>query len=191
MNFIYDQEERIKQLENYMQDIIDEFMEFSSEVTLKLKERIKENESKPRKIEKITKYQDTKVLENSTKHNFSENLEKKMFPTPASHLCVRYIRLIPSYPSQPRKNIFRYKSRKRANQSHHNPSNSPTIQPPTQSNPPFMNNNPAERDPSSRYSFTFIDNNHVFDPGGKIRDLPLKESHGLQFRNPLNNKGPN
>ncbi|GJY37090.1 hypothetical protein Tco_0422468 [Tanacetum coccineum] len=127
MNFIYDQEERIKQLENYMQDITDEFREFSSEVTLRLKERIKENESKPRKIEKITKYPNTKVLENSTKHNFSENLEKKTFPTPASHICVRYVRLIPSYPSQPQNNIFGYKSGKRANQSHHNPSNSPTI----------------------------------------------------------------
>ncbi|GJS60061.1 hypothetical protein Tco_0654845 [Tanacetum coccineum] len=88
MNFIYDQEERIKQLKNYMQDITDEFMEFSLEVVLSVKERIKENESKPRKIKKITKYPDTKVLENSSKHNFSENLEKKMFPTPASHLCA-------------------------------------------------------------------------------------------------------
>ncbi|GKA41942.1 putative nucleotidyltransferase, ribonuclease H [Tanacetum coccineum] len=49
------------------------------------KERIKESESKPRKNKKIIKYPDTKVLENSTKHNFSENLEKKTFPTPASH----------------------------------------------------------------------------------------------------------
>ncbi|GJS80701.1 hypothetical protein Tco_0730582 [Tanacetum coccineum] len=91
MNFIYDQEERIRQLENYMQDIIDEFMEFSSEVALRLKDRIKESESKPRKIKKIkkiTKYPDTKVLENSTKHNFFENLKKKTFPTPASHLCM-------------------------------------------------------------------------------------------------------
>ncbi|GKF08647.1 hypothetical protein Tco_0042871 [Tanacetum coccineum] len=58
MNFIYDQEERIRQLENYMQDITDEFMEFSSKVALRLKERIKESESKPRKIEKITKHSD-------------------------------------------------------------------------------------------------------------------------------------
>ncbi|GJX83309.1 hypothetical protein Tco_0332790 [Tanacetum coccineum] len=35
MNFIYDQEERIRQLENYMQDITDEFMEFYSEVALR------------------------------------------------------------------------------------------------------------------------------------------------------------
>ncbi|GJY92652.1 hypothetical protein Tco_0508434 [Tanacetum coccineum] len=81
----------IRQLENYMQDIIDEFMEFSSEVALRLKDRIKESESKPRKIKKIkkiTKYPDTKVLENSAKHNFLENLKKKTFPTPASHLYI-------------------------------------------------------------------------------------------------------
>ncbi|GJX88867.1 hypothetical protein Tco_0340881 [Tanacetum coccineum] len=88
MNFIYDHGERIKQLENYMQDITDEFMEFSSEVALRLKERVKENESRPRKIKKITKYPDTKDLENSARHNFLENLEKKMFYTPASHLFI-------------------------------------------------------------------------------------------------------
>ncbi|GJT95011.1 hypothetical protein Tco_1090529 [Tanacetum coccineum] len=64
-----------------------EFMEFSSEVAKRLKERIKENENKPRKIEKITKYPDTKVLEKSAKYNFLENLEKKTFPTPMNLLC--------------------------------------------------------------------------------------------------------
>ncbi|GJS22424.1 hypothetical protein Tco_0451056 [Tanacetum coccineum] len=86
MNFIFDQEERIRQLEDYMQVIVEEFMEFSSEVARRLKERIKENENKPRKIKKITRYPDTKVLENSAKHNFLENLEKKTFPTPANLL---------------------------------------------------------------------------------------------------------
>ncbi|GJU86187.1 hypothetical protein Tco_1293733 [Tanacetum coccineum] len=52
------------------------------------KERIKENENKPRKIEKITKNLNTKVLENSAKHDFLENLEKKAFPTPANLLCA-------------------------------------------------------------------------------------------------------
>ncbi|GJZ39803.1 hypothetical protein Tco_0586366 [Tanacetum coccineum] len=33
MNFVLDQEERIRQLEDYMQAITDEFMEFSSKVT--------------------------------------------------------------------------------------------------------------------------------------------------------------
>ncbi|GJT32476.1 hypothetical protein Tco_0922895 [Tanacetum coccineum] len=75
MNFIFNQEE---------------FMEFSLDVTRRLKERIKENDNKPRKIKKITKYPDTKVLKNSAKHNFLENLEKKKFPTPANLLCLRY-----------------------------------------------------------------------------------------------------
>ncbi|GJS37319.1 hypothetical protein Tco_0535701 [Tanacetum coccineum] len=66
--------ERITQLEDYMQVIAEEFMEFSSKVARILKERIKENENKPRKIDKITKYPDTKVLENSAKHDFLENL---------------------------------------------------------------------------------------------------------------------
>ncbi|GJW79476.1 hypothetical protein Tco_0143451 [Tanacetum coccineum] len=64
-----------------------EFMEFSLEVARRLKERIKENENKPRKIKKITKYQDTKVLENSAKYEFLENLEKKTFPTSTNLLC--------------------------------------------------------------------------------------------------------
>ncbi|GJW66880.1 hypothetical protein Tco_0619735 [Tanacetum coccineum] len=99
MNFIFDQEERITQLEDYMEVIAEEFMEFSSEVARRLKERIKENENKPRKIEKITKYPDTKVLENSVRHDFLENLKKNTFPTPANLLCIRYVRIIHSNPS--------------------------------------------------------------------------------------------
>ncbi|GJT75906.1 hypothetical protein Tco_1042631 [Tanacetum coccineum] len=99
MNFIFDQEERARQLEDYMRVIIEEFMEFSAKVT----RRLKENKNKPRKIEKITKYPDTKVLENSAKYDFLENLEKKTFPTPANLLCVRYVRILPPSPSQPRK----------------------------------------------------------------------------------------
>nr|GEW23361.1 zinc finger, CCHC-type [Tanacetum cinerariifolium] len=83
MNFIFDQEERIRQLEDYMQVITKEFMKFSLEFARRLKNMIKENNNKPRKIEKIKKYPDTKVLENNAKHNFLEILEKKMFPTPA------------------------------------------------------------------------------------------------------------
>ncbi|GKE57269.1 hypothetical protein Tco_1496454, partial [Tanacetum coccineum] len=52
MNFIFDQEERITQLEDYMQVIAEEFMEFSSDVTRRLKEQIHENKNKPRKIRK-------------------------------------------------------------------------------------------------------------------------------------------
>ncbi|GJZ36610.1 hypothetical protein Tco_0582801 [Tanacetum coccineum] len=90
MNFILDQEARVRQLEDYMRAIAEEFMEFSSEVARRLKERIKENENKPRKIEKITKYSDTKVLENSAKRDLLENLEKKTFPTSTNILCIRH-----------------------------------------------------------------------------------------------------
>ncbi|GJT76404.1 hypothetical protein Tco_1043129 [Tanacetum coccineum] len=63
-------------------------MEFSSEVARRLKEQIQENENKPRKIKKIIKYPDTKVLENSAKHDFLENLKKKTFPTPVNLQCA-------------------------------------------------------------------------------------------------------
>ncbi|GJX89847.1 hypothetical protein Tco_0343173, partial [Tanacetum coccineum] len=179
MNFIFDQKERIRQLESYMQVITDEFLEFSSEVTRRLKERIKENDNKPRKIEKITKYPDIKVLENTAKHNVLENLEKKTFPTYANLLYVRYFRLIPSNPSRPRKNTLRFKPGKRANQSHHNQSNFLIVQPPTQSDPTFMDNNPIKHDPSPHCSFTHVDSNRVFDLGGKTYDLSLKGSQGL------------
>ncbi|GKA00065.1 hypothetical protein Tco_0672615 [Tanacetum coccineum] len=181
MNFIFDQEERITQLEDYMQVIAEEFMEFSSEVMRRLKERIKENENKPRKIEKITKYPDTKVLENSAKHDFLEKLKKKTFPTPANLLCVRYVRLIHSNPSQPWKNIFGFKPGERANLSRHNPSNSLSVQPPTQNDTTFMVNDPIKRDPSPYCSFTHVEINRMFDPRRKTHDLSFKGSHGLQF----------
>ncbi|GJU04714.1 hypothetical protein Tco_1121144 [Tanacetum coccineum] len=83
-------QERVGQLEDYMRAIAKEFMEFSSEVVRRLKERIKENENKPRKIEKITKYPDTKVLENSVKRDLLENLEMETFPTSTNLLCIRH-----------------------------------------------------------------------------------------------------
>ncbi|GKA06287.1 hypothetical protein Tco_0685511 [Tanacetum coccineum] len=183
MNFITDQEERITQLEDYMQVIAEEFMEFFSEVARRLKEQIQENENKPRKIEKITKYLDTKVLENNTKHDFLENLKKKTFPTPANLLCVRYVRLIHLNPSQPRKNIFGFKHGERVSLSYYNPSNSVTVQPPTQNDTTLMINKPIKRDPSPHCSFTHTESNRVFDPGGKTHDLSFKGSHGLQFQN--------
>nr|GEY38315.1 hypothetical protein [Tanacetum cinerariifolium]GEY45646.1 hypothetical protein [Tanacetum cinerariifolium] len=88
MNFILDQEERVRQLEGYMRAIAEEFMEFSLEVVRRLKERIRENEDLLRKIKKITKYSDTKVVENSAKCDLLENLEKKTFPTSTDLLCA-------------------------------------------------------------------------------------------------------
>ncbi|GJZ73674.1 hypothetical protein Tco_0637820 [Tanacetum coccineum] len=42
MNFILDQEERVEQLEEYMKVIIGDFMQLSSEVTRRLKDKIRE-----------------------------------------------------------------------------------------------------------------------------------------------------
>ncbi|GJU69108.1 zinc finger, CCHC-type containing protein [Tanacetum coccineum] len=90
MNFIFDQEERIRQLKDYVQVITKEFMEFSLEVARRL----------------------------------------------------------------PRKNTYGFKLGKRANQSHYNLSNSLTVQPPTQSDPTFVDDDPIKRDPSLYCSFT-------------------------------------
>ncbi|GJS26188.1 hypothetical protein Tco_0486808 [Tanacetum coccineum] len=179
MNFILDQEERVGQLEDYMRAIVEEFMEFSLEVARRLKERIKENENKPGKIQKITKYPDTKVLEN--KRDLLENLEMKTFPTSTNPLCVRHVRIIPLNLPQPRKNTFGFKLGERTNQSYHIPSNPLAIQQPTQNDTTFMVNDPIKCDPSPHCSFTHIVSNRMFDPGGKTHNLSFKGSHGLQF----------
>ncbi|GKB80031.1 hypothetical protein Tco_0946926 [Tanacetum coccineum] len=184
MNFIFYQEERITKIEDYMQVTVEEFMEFSSKVTRRLKERIKENENKPRKIEKITKYLDTKVLENSAKHDFLENLKKKAFPTPANLQCVRHVWLIHSNPSQPRKNIFGFKPGRRANLSRHSPSNSLIIQPPTQNDTTFMVDDPIKHDLSLHRLFTHVERNRVFDREERHMIFPLKDVMGCNFKIP-------
>ncbi|GJT31853.1 hypothetical protein Tco_0922272 [Tanacetum coccineum] len=172
-------------------------MEFSSEVARRLKERIKEIKNKPRKIEKITKYSDTKVLDNSVKHDFLENLEKKAFPTPANLLCVRYVRLIHSNPSQPWKNIFGFKPGERVNLSRHNPSNSLSVQPPTQNDTTFMVNDPIKRDPSPHCLFTHVMSKRARSTKGqasssrketmeeKVRKFGLfdNENHQMNYNN--------
>ncbi|GJR11242.1 hypothetical protein Tco_0793894 [Tanacetum coccineum] len=56
MNFILDQEERVKQLEKYMKVIIGDFMQLSPKVIRRLKDKIRDEGGRLRKIEKITKY---------------------------------------------------------------------------------------------------------------------------------------
>ncbi|GJR87165.1 hypothetical protein Tco_0211176 [Tanacetum coccineum] len=175
MNFVLDQEERIRQLKDYMQAITDEFIEFSLEVTQRLKKHIKENKNKPKKIIKITRYPDIEVLENNTLHDFLENPEKKTFPNPTNLLCVRYVRIITLNPPQPRNNTFGFKPGKKTNQSHHNPSDSLTVQPLVQSKPTFVNYDPIKRDPYPHNSFIHVESNRVFDPGGRTHDLSLEE----------------
>ncbi|GJZ03422.1 hypothetical protein Tco_0536697 [Tanacetum coccineum] len=76
-NFILDQEERVKQLEGYMKVIVGDFMQLSSEVTRRLKEKMREDGSRMRKIKKITKYPDIEVSKPLAWHKFSENSTKK------------------------------------------------------------------------------------------------------------------
>ncbi|GKE36431.1 hypothetical protein Tco_1459836 [Tanacetum coccineum] len=80
MNFILDQEERVKQLEDYMKVIIGDFMQLSSEVTGRLKDKIREEGGRLRKIEKITKYLDKEVLEPLAEQKFPETPAKKNVP---------------------------------------------------------------------------------------------------------------
>ncbi|GJT51618.1 zinc finger, CCHC-type containing protein [Tanacetum coccineum] len=89
-------EERVKQLKEYMEVIMGDFMQLFSEVTRRLKEKIKEDGSKMRKIEKITRYPDTKVLEPLTRHKFLKNLAMKALPNtpkpiPTNSLYIRYV----------------------------------------------------------------------------------------------------
>ncbi|GKD85832.1 hypothetical protein Tco_1356986 [Tanacetum coccineum] len=114
MNFILDQEESAKQLEEYMCVIRSDFMQLSSEVVRKLKEEIGMEEYKTKKTEKITKYPDTKDLEPLNGHKFLEALIKKAsFHTPKfispKSLGVKYLRTV--FPSPPlvRESAFGFK----------------------------------------------------------------------------------
>ncbi|GKE92881.1 hypothetical protein Tco_1573976 [Tanacetum coccineum] len=71
INFIHDQEDKVKQLEEYMCVIGSDFMQLSSEVIERLKEEIRIKENGVKKIEKITWYPYTKDLEPLKGHEFS------------------------------------------------------------------------------------------------------------------------
>nr|GEU99745.1 hypothetical protein [Tanacetum cinerariifolium] len=83
MKFILDQEEKVKQLEEYMGVIGSDFMQLSLEVIVKLKEEIRMEENRVKKIEKITRYRNIEDLEPLNGHKFSKALtEKGSFHTP-------------------------------------------------------------------------------------------------------------
>ncbi|GKA92090.1 hypothetical protein Tco_0814015 [Tanacetum coccineum] len=65
MNFILDQEERVKQLEEYMGVIRSNFMQLSLKVVKKLKNEIRAEENRVKKIEKITRYPENEDLKPS------------------------------------------------------------------------------------------------------------------------------
>ncbi|GKD62441.1 zinc finger, CCHC-type containing protein [Tanacetum coccineum] len=114
MNFILDQEEKVKQLKEYMDVIGSDFMQLSSEVVGKLKEEIRMEENRTKKIKKIIRYPDTEDLEPLNGYKFSEILtEKASFHTPKfvspKSLCVKHVRTI--FPSPPliRETTFGFK----------------------------------------------------------------------------------
>nr|GEX23984.1 nucleic acid-binding, OB-fold protein [Tanacetum cinerariifolium] len=111
MNFILDQEEKVRQLEKYMSVIGSDFMQLSLQIVERLEKEIRIKENGIKKIEKITRYPNTKDLRPLNDHKISETLMKKVaFHTltfiPAKSLYVRYFQMI--FPSPPlvRKSTF-------------------------------------------------------------------------------------
>ncbi|GKA89446.1 hypothetical protein Tco_0811258 [Tanacetum coccineum] len=95
MNFILDQEEKVMQLKEYMKVIIGDFMQLSSEVVRRLKVKIREEGSKIREIEKITKYLDIEVSKPLTGHKYPKTPKKNMYldalkSIPTNSLWIRY-----------------------------------------------------------------------------------------------------
>ncbi|GJT10618.1 hypothetical protein Tco_0044447 [Tanacetum coccineum] len=80
MNFILDQEERVGQLKEYNNRLMVIFYSnFLSESLRRLKDKIREEGGRLRKIEKITKYPDKEVPEPLAGKNFQKLLQKKRF----------------------------------------------------------------------------------------------------------------
>ncbi|GJW00350.1 copia protein [Tanacetum coccineum] len=72
MNFILDQEKKVKQLEEYIGVIGSDFMQLSLEVIMKLKEEIKMEENRVKKIKKIMRYPNTEDLKPLNGRKFAE-----------------------------------------------------------------------------------------------------------------------
>ncbi|GJX32118.1 zinc finger, CCHC-type containing protein [Tanacetum coccineum] len=113
INFILDQEEKVRQLKEYMCVIGSDFMQLSLEVVGKLEEiRIEQNRTK--KIKKITRYPDTKDVEPLNDHKFSETLTKEVpsdtlkIVLPKS-LYVKHVHTIFSSPPLVRESTFGFK----------------------------------------------------------------------------------
>ncbi|GJR74933.1 hypothetical protein Tco_0087298 [Tanacetum coccineum] len=122
MNFILDQKEKFKQLDEYMGVIGSDFTQLSLEVVGKLKEEIRMEKNRVKKIEKITRYPDIEDLEPLNECKFSKTLTKKAsFHTLKSvspkSLCVKHVRTI--FPSPPliRESTFGFKPGTRSNRN--------------------------------------------------------------------------
>nr|GEZ87587.1 hypothetical protein [Tanacetum cinerariifolium] len=77
MNFILDQEVKLRQLEEYMCVIGSDFIQLSLEVVEKLKEEIRVKENKFTRIKKIMWYPDTEDLDPHNGHRFLEALTER------------------------------------------------------------------------------------------------------------------
>ncbi|GJW38544.1 hypothetical protein Tco_0064389 [Tanacetum coccineum] len=114
MNFILDQEERVKQLEEYKGVIGSDFMQLSLKVVEKLKDEIRAEENIVKKIKKITRYRENEDPKPSSNLKFSKTLAKgTSFHAPdfilPNSLYVKYVRTI--FPSPPlvRESTFGFK----------------------------------------------------------------------------------
>nr|GEW49884.1 zinc finger, CCHC-type [Tanacetum cinerariifolium] len=114
MNFILDQEKRVKQLEEYMGLIRSDFMQKYLNVVEKLKDDIRAEENRVKKIEKITRYPEKEDLKPSSKLKFLETLAKSS----SSHapefilpklLYVKYVCTIFLNPPLVKKSSFGFK----------------------------------------------------------------------------------
>ncbi|GKA30792.1 hypothetical protein Tco_0717097 [Tanacetum coccineum] len=98
------------------------FKDIAMKVIDRLKEEIRIQANGVKKIEKITRYPDTKDLEPLNGHEFSEALtEKASFHTPKfvspKSLCIKYVRTIFLNPPLLRKSTFGFKPGTNNNQN--------------------------------------------------------------------------
>ncbi|GKB17093.1 hypothetical protein Tco_0851016 [Tanacetum coccineum] len=111
-----DQEEELRQLEEYMNEIGDEFMHLSLMVIEMVEEKIRAREIK--KIQKITKFPD--AMESESSNTFRSLDTKTPSPYPNTSLpnqqCVRYVHTIFPSPSLVRKSTSSFKPNMKNNQ---------------------------------------------------------------------------
>ncbi|GKC48166.1 hypothetical protein Tco_1065888 [Tanacetum coccineum] len=200
MNFIHDQEEKVKKLEEYMCVIGSDFMQLSSEVIERLKEEVRINENGVKKIKKITRYPYTTDLEPLNGHEFSETLIRNASShTPKfvslKSLCVNHIRTIFPKPPIVRESTFGFKPGTKNNQnvkSQHDaenasPQSSPQVLPSFEENtPPVTYPNEVEETIGISTEVEPLDEPQLEDLGLNTcnHDIPLRSREIPSFDEP-------
>nr|GEU97231.1 ribonuclease H-like domain-containing protein [Tanacetum cinerariifolium] len=114
MNFILNQEEKVRQLEEYMCNIRSDFMQLSLEVVGKLRDEVRIEQNRTKKTKKITRYPNTEDLKPFNDHKFSKTLTKEVpshtpkIVSPKS-LFVKHVYTIFSIPPLVREGTFGFK----------------------------------------------------------------------------------